>query len=194
MQTKRTLVRLTLSSSINAALVLLSLLTFSLSAAAVPLTWTFQNAIFTEGGVAVGSFVYDAGTDIFSDMNVTTSGGDTFAFPGINYAVGSGGSNTITGTTVPVDDDLTNTWAFSILLLENMTNAGGTIGFDLPTQGGSGFAGEALCGDAICSGDSWQEVRLFASGSITTSPVPVPAAAWLFGSALISLVGIKRKK
>jgi hypothetical protein len=26
------------------------------------------------------------------------------------------------------------------------------------------------------------------------SPVPVPAAAWLFGSALISLAGIKRKK
>ena len=25
-------------------------------------------------------------------------------------------------------------------------------------------------------------------------PVPVPAAAWLFGSALIGLVGIKRKK
>ncbi len=27
-----------------------------------------------------------------------------------------------------------------------------------------------------------------------TSSVPVPAAAWLFGSALIGLVGFKRKK
>lgn len=30
--------------------------------------------------------------------------------------------------------------------------------------------------------------------SITVSPVPVPAAAWLFGSALIGLAGIKRRK
>jgi hypothetical protein len=29
---------------------------------------------------------------------------------------------------------------------------------------------------------------------VPTSAVPVPAAAWLFGSALISLAGIKRKK
>jgi hypothetical protein len=28
----------------------------------------------------------------------------------------------------------------------------------------------------------------------TTSPVPLPAAAWLFGSALIGLAGIKRRK
>lgn len=30
--------------------------------------------------------------------------------------------------------------------------------------------------------------------TMTVSPVPVPAAAWLFGSALIGLAGIKRKK
>jgi hypothetical protein len=30
--------------------------------------------------------------------------------------------------------------------------------------------------------------------TFTTSEVPVPAAAWLFGSALIGLAGIKRKK
>lgn len=29
---------------------------------------------------------------------------------------------------------------------------------------------------------------------LTTSPVPVPAAVWLFGSALAGLVGVKRKK
>lgn len=29
--------------------------------------------------------------------------------------------------------------------------------------------------------------------ALTVTPVPVPAAAWLFGSALIGLVGIKRK-
>jgi hypothetical protein len=31
-------------------------------------------------------------------------------------------------------------------------------------------------------------------GSITVSSVPLPAAAWLFGSALLGLVGIARRK
>lgn len=30
--------------------------------------------------------------------------------------------------------------------------------------------------------------------SISTTPVPVPAAAWLFGSALVGIVGVKRRK
>ena len=30
--------------------------------------------------------------------------------------------------------------------------------------------------------------------AITANPVPVPAAAWLFGSALLGLAGLKRKK
>ncbi|ARN75733.1 VPLPA-CTERM sorting domain-containing protein [Oceanicoccus sagamiensis] len=34
----------------------------------------------------------------------------------------------------------------------------------------------------------------YINGSVTVSSVPVPAAAWLFGSALIGLAGIKRKK
>jgi len=33
-----------------------------------------------------------------------------------------------------------------------------------------------------------------ASGPFTVAAVPVPAAAWLFGSALLGLVGIKRRK
>jgi hypothetical protein len=35
---------------------------------------------------------------------------------------------------------------------------------------------------------------IFMSGDLTMANVPVPAAAWLFGSALIGLAGIKRKK
>lgn len=31
-------------------------------------------------------------------------------------------------------------------------------------------------------------------GTVTTSPVPVPAAAWLFGSGLLGLVGVARRK
>lgn len=43
--------------------------------------------------------------------------------------------------------------------------------------------------DTTAGGD-----RSFVLGAITTSAVPIPAAAWLFGSALIGLVGLKRKQ
>jgi hypothetical protein len=42
-----------------------------------------------------------------------------------------------------------------------------------------------------CCGNGFQD-HFFSSGSI--KPVPVPAAAWLFGSALLGLARIKRKK
>jgi len=35
---------------------------------------------------------------------------------------------------------------------------------------------------------------IYLGGTVTLTAVPVPAAAWLFGSALIGLVGLKRKK
>ena len=34
----------------------------------------------------------------------------------------------------------------------------------------------------------------YIGATVTTNPVPVPAAAWLFGSGLIGLVGIARRK
>ncbi len=39
----------------------------------------------------------------------------------------------------------------------------------------------------------FQQVEINASPSINVTTVPVPAAAWLFGSALIGFIGIKRK-
>lgn len=41
------------------------------------------------------------------------------------------------------------------------------------------------------TGNVWS---LDINGSLTYAPVPVPAAAWLFGSALVSLAGIGRKR
>jgi hypothetical protein len=32
------------------------------------------------------------------------------------------------------------------------------------------------------------------SGTLKTSVVPVPGAVWLFGSGLISLIGLRRKR
>lgn len=42
-------------------------------------------------------------------------------------------------------------------------------------------------------GDSFTSDQIF-SGDIINQPVPVPAAIWLFGSGLIGLVGVARRK
>jgi hypothetical protein len=48
---------------------------------------------------------------------------------------------------------------------------------------------------SLATGNSGFSLNHFTpEGSATVSSVPVPATAWLFGSALIGLVGIKRKK
>jgi hypothetical protein len=39
-----------------------------------------------------------------------------------------------------------------------------------------------------------QELIVLASGEAVLSPVPVPAAVWLFGSGLLGLIGVARKK
>lgn len=40
----------------------------------------------------------------------------------------------------------------------------------------------------------WEEGSIALSGSTSLSSVPVPAAVWLFGSGLIGLIGIARRK
>ena len=93
-------------------------------------------------------------------------------------------STFVTALTQSFGTDLTGTWALPFRLMEAMSNAGGTI------EIGSG--GEVLCGDVLCTGNEWLEARAISAGSI--SAVPIPAAAWLFGSALLGLGLVKRRK
>lgn len=60
------------------------------------------------------------------------------------------------------------------------------------TSGGVTLQFNSTCGaDANCVADfSIDNVSI----SADVNPVPVPAAAWLFGSAVIGLAGLKRKK
>jgi len=46
---------------------------------------------------------------------------------------------------------------------------------------------------SLCSGKDCLTSANF-TGSMSTTPVPIPAAAWLFGSGLISLVTVARRK
>src|SRR3954453_13212771 len=54
-----------------AALVLMA----STPIVAAPVLWTLSGVTFADGGTASGSFVYDATTNTYSAINVTSAGG-----------------------------------------------------------------------------------------------------------------------
>jgi hypothetical protein len=82
--------------------------------------------------------------------------------------------------------DLTNEWALQFSTVNNvpLTNAGGVLSI---------FGGETFCSNGDCT--VREGFGGLGEGTITAhSAVPLPAAAWLFGSALLGLGAVKRLK
>jgi hypothetical protein len=69
-----------------------------------------------------------------------------------------------------------------MLFAASLTNAGGVVAID--------GSGEFICGQECIYPAS--ELRQISSGQV--SAVPIPAAAWLFGSALAGLGWLRRKQ
>jgi hypothetical protein len=174
------------------ALALSLLLTVNV-ALAVPVRWDLQDWEFANSMTVSGSFVFnadinDAGSPLrWTNIDITSEiGPTTFNFEGASAV--SDVLAFVTG--VPGIGDLTGTFALLGELETAMTNAGGTI--NLVLDGGTNFnSSQTVCTTTTC-GSSESPVFLI-SGSITGSVVPVPAAVWLFGSAL-GLLGWMRRK
>jgi hypothetical protein len=155
-----------------AGLLALLIVGTSLASAATVVTWTVINAAFNDGGTLSGSFGYDATSDTYSSIALTTTGGtirsgaqyDTFN----NCCGPEGPAFLLFITNAP--GDLTGTPVLSIDLLAPMTIVGGTIGFDLA----GAYFSENSCANAGCN-NAANPIRDLVSGSITTgSPVPEP--------------------
>jgi hypothetical protein len=158
---------------------------------AVEILWTLDNAVFDDGGTITGSFIYDADTDIYSSVSVTTTAGTEFG--GFSYTdahIDTAGSTTLD---LESPDWLTavDGSALNLVFFNPLTNAGGTINLDL-----FGFTVESWCINVPdCSGAGDRGVREAISGSVIgTAVVPLPPAVWLFGSGLLGLLGISRRK
>jgi hypothetical protein len=145
------------------------------SAQAATLTWVLQGVVFDDGGTATGSFGYDADTNIFSAINITTS---VNAGLGTTYGVPTGvGNSTLfdTVTAFPV----TGEYRLTFDLTAAMTNLGGTIALNLFSVW---LDVELLCAEPGCF--TLATSRFLSQGAITTSPVPLPAALPLFAAGL----------
>ena len=78
----------------------------------------------------------------------------------------------------------------------DMSTATQTLNMALYTTGGAGGNGEAVTNFYSDLGTTMGQATLdFAAGTLTITPtqVPVPAAVWLFGSAILGLVGFSRR-
>jgi len=152
---------------------------------AATITWNLNGVTFDDGGAASGSFGFDATASTFSNINVTTSGG---SISGDSYST-IDPLTSFNGIFAFLTDNFpgqTNETAVAFFLSGLMTDAGGSILLSVP------MGGEFLCiNEDPCSSNNIT-LRTFSGGSITA--VPVPAAVWLFGSALAMLGWIRRKK
>lgn len=165
-------------------------LSFSSTSLAIPVLWTLTAVEFDDLGTATGSFVYDADTNTYSAIDVTTSGG---TLPGATF------SDLVLGTALDalvVADagvDLTGEPGFQFVFLGPLTNSGGAI--DMTLFGDPFFSSfEETCLNAGCTSATLE--RSVISGGVIGVPtiIPLPAAGWLFCGAISLAVGLRRSR
>ena len=165
---------------------MLFLTVFSVATQAAPIEWTLSDVVFDDGTAATGSFFYDANTNVFSSIAIQTEDGIGWT-NGWIYGVSdgfrdrqlAGGPAQLRLENVLIFPGLpVSTFVFEMTLAADMTGRGGTI----PLLTGFGSFEDRSPG----------LIRYVVSG--TVSAVPVPAAVWLFASALVGLGWLRRLK
>ncbi len=138
------------------------------SSMAVPILWTLSGAGFDDGGTATGSFVYDAPSNTYSAIDITTTASPSFggaAYHAVSPHFGAPSSNNVNVAPSAFLPDYTGVSAFLLSYSSALTDLGGTVGL-----GGLGTILEMMCNTANCSSASG--LRELTSGSlVATAPV-----------------------
>jgi len=173
----------------------LAALLLSSNALANSIVWELRDVVYDDGGTASGTFTLDTDTGQLSDVNVVTTDGTVFIpefvdddgtvygfyFPGSTWYLGlydeADGSSRVTfWPQLPPDPEYPVSMALTFS--------------DALDSGLGSYAIERTYSESYTDGGSAYS-RSIISGYVTA--VPLPAAAWLFGSALMGLGWIKRK-
>ena len=152
--------------------------------------WVLDDVVFNDQSTAYGSYFYDADTNTYSNIDITTS------TSGTNYNVvhpGSYSSSVFLSLLTTDIGDQTGGAFLSIALDEVMTSMGGTIAIvpDFNFSGGTGFSFEGLCINPTCTGLAPN--RGISSGSVTAN-VPEPSTLAIFALGLMGLASRRFKK
>jgi len=171
--------------TLTLSLALLALGMLAAPAGAVPVLWTLTDVQFDDGATAIGSFVYDADLDQFSAVSIETTPGFV---PGAVYGEVLFGAAT-DALAIPAGlADLTGAPALQLVFQQPLTNAGGVADLASFVPGFSSF--EQTCFDASCFSAGVDRTVL--TGGVIGTVVPLPAAGWLFVSALALVWSARR--
>lgn len=153
---------------------------------ATPIRWTLSNILFDNGGTAAGSFFFDADTDTYSAVAITTFTATAQVQATFNtLLIGSSANGAfLTGA----GDQSGQAFLQLVYFQFPLTNEGGTLYLIDPFfPSASSFDG--TCIDASCASVTYG--RLMVDGGVTAVPLPLPV--WFLGSALAALGAVRRQ-
>ena len=155
----------------------IGMLLMSAPAWAVPVLWSLEDAAFDDGGTAFGTFVFDADTALYSDIDITTTAGADLL--GATYGTPLDTLDPFLLETI--FSDISVDVILQLSFAEALTNAGGTISADIvevsffpSLQGRFGTA-------SVVSVDE-------------VTAVPEPGLLIVFGLGLVVLAIARRKR
>ena len=155
----------------------------AISASASAGNWLTGNAFQFSLGVAAGSVFNITSISFYEQGSTGTNGlGPTAWSLTINSpGIGTVGSGSMTAGTNAVHNSAAALGADTWLLASKAQGLTGTLNFTLSANGAAN--------DTTAS---WRVDNFRIVGDVT--PVPVPAALWLMGSALVGVVGLRRRR
>lgn len=167
-----------------ASAAVVAILTVSSPAQAVLLNWNLDGVTYDDGGIASGSFQYDADTEQIGNIDISVTNGTTFS--SFNYQFTGLVSGDFGDGFSLRDFNANNRW-FQ-LAFNQLSNAGGSVSV-------VGNSYEATCINVSCSNPAFP-IRNVTAGEIVGTPAtqPVPEPLTIMGTFLAGGMGVAIKK
>jgi hypothetical protein len=154
---------------------------------AASITWNVNLIFSSPAATVTGTYDFDASTGFFTGIDVTAASPQFVPNPSVYDAAWDAPYSTASMIDFYTTGGMAGKYAMVIELEEAMTDTRDVINVATLTT--------FLCVDAGC--DDYSVVTVYNNSNDftgTVSSVPLPAAAWLFGSALFGLIGVTRRK